>query len=214
MPKINRQAGQNIRELALTRRIKSSGYFISAFFTFFLAFLVILNFSFPPIFYLFFIAVALWLIFKGTSLWQRANLADRGAEGEEDIARLLAQLEKDGWQIEYGIRLGNTLSDVDIFCVSPRGKFYAIDVKSHKGRVVADGGKLYRYMGNHKYHFEKDFLVQVMRQALQVRKHKDLNFVTPILAFSKASVAIQSGKLQNVYVVEKAKLISLLQSLG
>ncbi|QQE63991.1 hypothetical protein GFS31_06630 [Leptolyngbya sp. BL0902] len=69
-------------------------------------------------------------------------------------------------------------------------------------------------MGKEKYPFEKDFINQVMKQALQVRKQKDLKFVTPILAFSSARVSVPSNKLRNVYIVEKVKLVSFLRSLG
>ena len=53
-----------------------------------------------------------------------------------------------------------------------------------------------------------------MKQALQVKKQKNLNFVTPIIAFSNAKVSVSLEQLQNVYVVEKARLIQLLKSLG
>jgi hypothetical protein len=53
-----------------------------------------------------------------------------------------------------------------------------------------------------------------MKQALKIKQQKDLDFVTPILVFSTARVSIQGDKFKNVYVVEKAKLVSLLKSLG
>jgi Holliday junction resolvase-like predicted endonuclease len=210
----NNQAGRNIRELALNRRIKAVSYFISAFFVFFGSFVVILNFKFPPIFYLLFMIIALWLIANGAFLWKRANHADQGAKGEEDIAQALSILESQGWQLEYGMRLGNGLGDLDVFCISPQGKAFAIEVKSHRGEVISDGQELFRRMGNKKYPFEKNFITQAMKQALKIKQQKDLDFVTPILAFSTARVSIQGDKFKNVYVVEKAKLVSLLKSLG
>jgi hypothetical protein len=210
----NNQAGRNIRELALNRRIKAISYFISAFFVFLGSFVVILNFKFPPIFYLLFIIIALWLIANGAFLWKRANHADQGAKGEEDIAQALSILESQGWQLEYGMRLGNGVGDLDVFCVSPNGKAFAIEVKSHRGEVITDGQELYRRMGNNKYPFEKNFISQTMKQALKIKQQKDLHFVIPILAFSTARVSIQGDKFKNVYIVEKAKLVSLLKSLG
>jgi len=210
----NNQAGRNIRELALNRRIKAISYFISAFFVFFGSFVVILNFKFPPIFYLLFIIIALWLIANGAFLWKRANHADQGAKGEEDIAQALSILESQGWQLEYGMRLGNGVGDLDVFCVSPNGKAFAIEVKSHRGEVITDGQELFRRMGNKKYPFEKNFISQTMKQALKIKQQKDLHFVIPILAFSTARVSIQGDKFKNVYIVEKAKLVSLLKSLG
>ena len=210
----NNQAGRNIRELALNRRIKAISYFISAFFVFFGSFVVILNFKFSPIFYLLFMIIALWLIANGAYLWKRANHADQGAKGEEDIAQALSILESQGWQLEYGMRLGNGVGDLDVFCVSPNGKAFAIEVKSHRGEVISDGQELFRRMGNKKYPFEKNFITQTMKQALKIKQQKDLDFVIPILAFSTARVSIQGDKFKNVYIVEKAKLVSLLKSLG
>jgi cysteine synthase len=123
-------------------------------------------------------------------------------------------LEREGWQIEYGMRLGNRLGDADIVCVSPQNNAYVIDVKSHRGEVFADGAVLSRRMGTQTYPFEKNFLAQAMQQALQVKQQKGLSFVTPIVAFSNAKVSISSGKLQKVYVVSKSQLIPLLKSLG
>ena len=233
MPKVRRQAGQNIRELALKRRVKAIASFISAGFVIFFPFFLIKTFEnflrqlsslnssqpqsslhLPPIFYTLFIIVALGLVANGVFLWKRANHADQGAKGEEDTAEEIFQLEQEGWQIEYGMRLSNKLGDVDIVCVSPQNKAYVIDVKSHRGEVTTDGKQLYRRMGKTTYPFEKNFLNQAMKQALQVKEQKGLGFVTPIVAFSNAKVLVPPGKLQKVYVVEKSRLVSLLKFLG
>jgi hypothetical protein len=233
MVKISRKAGQNIRELAARRRVKAITCFGSAGLVIFIPFftsrvlekllkpLSSLNPSLqqsssnlPLIFYALFFMIASGLVVNGIALWKRADRADRGAKGEEETAQEMLQLEQEGWQVEYGMRLGNRLGDADIVCTSPRNKSYVIDVKSHKGEVTTDGKQLYRRMGKTTYPFEKDFLAQAMKQALQVKKQKDLSFVTPIVAFSDAKVLIPAGKLQKVYIVEKSKLVSLLKSLG
>lgn len=233
MPKVNRQAGQNIRELALKRRVKAIAAFASAGLVIFLPFTLIRSFenllrpiaslspsqprfslNLPLVFYLLFVMAALGFVAKGAFLWKRANHADQGAKGEEDTAQEILQLEQEGWQVEYGMRLSNGFGDVDIVCISPQNKAYVIDVKSHRGEVTTDGKQLYRRMGKTTYPFEKNFLEQAMKQALQVKKQKGLSFVTPIVAFSDAKVSIPSGKLQKVYVVEKGRLASLLRSLG
>ncbi|WP_413175902.1 nuclease-related domain-containing protein [Anabaena azotica] len=233
MPKLNSQAGENVREMALKRRIKAITSFASAGFMVLFPFLFVkifddflkkifsLNSSqappptlqFPIIFYALFIFISVCLFINGIYLWKRANHADQGAKGEEDIAQLMTQLKHAGWQIEYGMRLGNGLGDADIICISPKGKAYVIDVKSHRGEVTTDGTQLYKQMGKSTYAFEKNFLQQAMKQALQVKKQKTLNFVTPIVAFSNAQVSLPAEKLQNVYVVGKEKLIPLLKSL-
>jgi hypothetical protein len=151
---------------------------------------------------------------NGVFLWKRANHADQGAKGEEDTAQALFQLEQEGWKVEYGMRLGRGLGDADIVCISPQNKAYVIDVKSHKGEVTTDGKQLYRRMGKTTYPFEKNFLNQAMKQALQVKEQKNLNFVTPVVTFSDAKVLVPSNRLQKVYVIDKLRLVSLLKSLG
>lgn len=236
MAKTDRKAGQNIRELALRRRAKAITYFASAGLVIFIPFftsgiLAQLSksskslYSFNPsqqqsssnlqlILNILFFVIASTLVANGIFLWKRANQADRGAKGEEETAQEMFHLEKDGWQIEYGMGLGNKLGDADIVCISPQNKSYVIDVKSHKGEVTTDGEKLYRRMGKNTYQFEKDFLSQSMKQALQVKKQKELSFVIPIVAFSNAKVSVPSGKVRKVYVVERSKLVSLLKLLG
>lgn len=234
MPKTNRQAGKNIRKLASKRRFKAITSFISAGVTIFSLFGMIriyeqfgkflapinpspaqiASIQVPFPIYALFLLVALGLVVNGVYLWRRANHADQGAKGEEDAAKEIVHLKQEGWEIEYGMRLGNRLGDADIVCISPQNKAYVIDIKSHRGDVITDGKLLYRRLGKTTYPFEKNFLEQVMKQALQVKKQKGLNFVTPMVAFSEATVSIPSGRLQKVYVVEKTRLLPLLKSLG
>ncbi|HTL90006.1 MAG TPA: nuclease-related domain-containing protein [Leptolyngbya sp.] len=233
MSKSSRKAGQNIRNLAAKRRIKAIVSFVSASFFIFLPFFLVKtaeiflkqiapyhphpSASLSAIFFVLsivFILTALQLIFNGIYLWKRADQADQGAKGEEEMAQEMLQLEQSGWQVEYGMQLGNRLGDADIICLSPQNKAYVIDVKSHRGEVTTDGEQLHRHMGKAAYPFEKNFLVQAMKQALQVKKQKSLSFVTPIVVFSNAKVSIPSRRLKKVYVVEKSELISLLKSLG
>jgi hypothetical protein len=152
--------------------------------------------------------------YNGFSLWKMADRAAQGAKGEENAARRMAGLEQEGWEIEYGMRLGGGLGDADIVCVSPKGKAFVIDIKSHRGEISTDGKNLYRRLGKSTYSFEKNFLEQSMKQALQVKKQKSLSFVTPIIAFSDANVSVTSDKISGVYVVGKDRLMKLLQSLG
>lgn len=233
MPKANRRAGQNIHAMAAKRRLKAIASFFSAGCIFFFPLFLVNTFekflkplsslnpshpqpslNMPPVFYAMIVILPLGLVANGVLLWKRADRADQGAKGEEDTAQEIGQLEQEGWQVEYGMPLGNRLGDADIICISPQNKAYVIDVKSHKGEVTTDGNQLHRRMGKTTYPFEKNFLDQAMKQALQVKKQKNLNFVTPIVAFSNAKVLIPAGKTKKVYVVEKSKLMSLLKSLG
>ncbi len=229
MPKANRQAGQNIRALAIKRRTKAIASFISAGFVAILPFLLTGLFndflqrlpsarppvplSLPPIAHLAFIALSLGLVANGMYLWKRADHADQGAKGEEDVALEMRSLQQHNWKVEYNLRLEGGLGDADIVCISPGNKAFVIDVKSHRGEIVADGDKLSRRMGQNVYPFEKDFLKQATRQAVQVKKQKKLEFVTPIIAFSNARVSLRKNPFQKVYVVEKTQLVKLLRSL-
>ncbi len=233
MSKNDRQAGQNIRELALKRRLKAIISFTSAGFVIFIPTLLIRvfqnfltqlstlssshnqpTFNLPFAVHALFLFAAVGLTANGVYFWKRANHADQGAKGEEVVALEMSRLVQEGWQVEYGMKLGNRLGDADIICISPRNRAYVIDVKSHRGEVIADGDRLCRRMGKSTYPFEKDFLVQVVKQALQVKQQKSVSFVTPILVFSDAHVSLPNGKLRNVYVVERTRLVALLKSLG
>lgn len=234
MPASRRKAGRNIRHLAMKRRSKAIFSFLSAAFIAVIPFgvstgvndffqrLTALNpkphqaptFHFPFYFHVLFVLLAWGFVFNGFYLWKRANHADQGAKGEEDVAQILAPLTQQGWQIEYGTPLKGRLGDADIICTSPQDRAYVIDVKSHRGEVSTDGKTLHRRMGRSTYCFEKDFLAQSMKQALQVKRTKKLNFVTPIIAFSQAKVVVPPGKVRGVYVVEKSRLTSLLKALS
>jgi hypothetical protein len=227
-----RRPGQNIRELAQKRRRRAIVSFGSA--SGIIACLPIAAFtesiiakiyanlkppadspiSFPPVFYAIFAAIALITAINGLSMWKKANRATQGAKGEEATGKRLIELQREGWGIEYGMRLGGGLGDADIVCVSPQGKAFVIDVKSHRGQVVTDGKNLYRRTRRNKYPFEKNFLGQSMKQAFQVKQQKGLNFVTPIVAFSDARVSVPSGKVAGVYVIGGKRLVGLLRGLG
>lgn len=226
------KAGRNIRLLALSRRFKAIYSFVGAGIILYLPFPFaafseairqpLINSNpetanspaLPSIIYVAAVVSSIGLIANGIFLWKRANRANQGARGEEDTAKELRGLVADGWRIEYGKRLGKGIGDIDVICISPNNKTYVIDVKSHKGTVTTDGKKLCRRMGKTQYPFEKDFLAQVTRQALQVERKTGVDFVTPIVAFSNARVNIASNKVKHVYVVDKARLAGLLRSQG
>ncbi|GAB4217822.1 MAG: hypothetical protein OHK0012_23900 [Synechococcales cyanobacterium] len=172
------------------------------------------TFALPPLVYGVVGLSALLLVLNGLHLWQRANHADQGAKGEEDVAQTLQVLIPSGWQFEYGMRLGNRLGDADIIAVSPHHKTYVIDVKSHRGTVTCTGQRLGRRFGNQIKLFEKDFVAQAVKQARQVKQQLRVDFVTPIVAFSAAQVTVPQQRCGSIYVVAREQLPGLLQSLG
>lgn len=216
-------AGKNIRKLALQRRFKAIQLLIATVllaclpfagkaFVHQLAFITKTVVVMPVWIYLVCFSMAGVTLWGGLYLWKRANHADQGAKGEEDIATLLTPLSHEGWQIEYGIR-DRRLGDIDVFLLSPKSRAYTIDVKSHKGSVRNQDGKLYRQYGQTRYTFEKDFLSQAKQQAIAMKDKKELRFVTPIVVFSAANVEISTNPINHVYVLGKENLLNQLRSL-
>ncbi|WP_017328229.1 nuclease-related domain-containing protein [Synechococcus sp. PCC 7336] len=221
-------AGRNPHSLALARRIRAIQVFGAAGLTFIASFVLHyyfqnLNEAFrivgetpvrvPVYVYAIFALLAISQLAYGVLLWRQGDRVIQGAKGEEGIAAELSQLKTEGWAIEYGLKI-LSVGDVDVVCRSPRGNAYAIEVKSHRGHVIKDGERLRRQYGQEIYDFENDFLAQTLRQAKAVQQLKQWPFVTPILAFSRASVRIGPGKLRGVYVLQKNRLADLLRDLG
>ncbi|MBW4488589.1 MAG: NERD domain-containing protein [Trichocoleus desertorum ATA4-8-CV12] len=215
------RAGQNVRVMARQRRTKAVlGFAIAALWVllpwvlpWLLQFLFPTVVSLPSWLYLGCLVPAGFSYFRAQKLWSKANRADQGAAGEEAIAAVLTPLQSEGWQIEYGVR-DRSVGDVDVFLLSPQGRAYTIDVKSHRGEVRSDGKQLYRQYGRSQYPFEKDFLQQATRQAVAMKKLKGLTFVTAIVAFSQAKVQVRENPVAKVYVVGKQDLLKCLRSLS
>ncbi|MBF2000613.1 MAG: NERD domain-containing protein [Synechococcales cyanobacterium M58_A2018_015] len=229
MPKSSRSSsrsarpGQNIRNLALQRRLRAIQCFIAAatvvasppLLLKALAEVINQPVQVPASLTLSLVVIALGLVAGGVYQWKRANHADQGAQGEEKVASELSCLQDSGWTIEHGIKVPRW-GDVDHVCRSPQGRIYAIDTKSHKGIVFRNpNGTLERKIGGKIMAFEKDFLTAVKGQATQIKQQKRVTFVTPILVFSEAKVNVGSDpRVQGVYVVERAELVRWLQKLG
>lgn len=213
-------AGQNVRRLAFRRRLQALQSFFGAgvlpVMVVFLFPVLAIGLGFIAAILIVAIAAfgALGFVFRGIDLWQAANRADQGASAEETVAEVLSELESKGWTFEYGLRLDEGLGDADVICLSPQKKAYVIDVKSHKGTVIFQDHRLYRRMGRTVYPFKKDFLQIVMKQAIQVRDKKKFDFVTPIIVFTRAQLAVSHKKIRGVYVIGEDDLVAKLQELG
>ncbi|NJN01519.1 MAG: NERD domain-containing protein [Leptolyngbyaceae cyanobacterium SL_1_1] len=230
MARSPRRAGHNVRQMAFRRRSKAAGMWLAAVGLAIAPIILqksVLDFSksaenslqVPLPLTLACLYGLCWSgsaasVWRGREFWRRADQADRGAQAEEEIAQLLQPLTEAGWRFEYNMPLQGRLGDADIVCFSPNERIFVIDVKSHQGEVRFDGTRLYRRMGKRTYGFKKDFLKQCMRQAFQVKRQLKVRYVTAVLAFSRASVKTQHGKLRGVYVVRRSRLIKLLQQLG
>ena len=141
----------------------------------------------------------------------------QGAEGEENVAQILKTLENQGWVVEYNIPLAKW-GDADAFVRSPKGNHFVVDAKSNKGGVFFDGSVLKRRYGKQVYEFNngKDLLKAVKGQAVTLRDMKQVKFVVPILCFTRANLEEieQDLEVKGVYVVNSAKLVSLLLRLN
>jgi Nuclease-related domain len=208
------RAGQNIRAIALQRRFKAVSLLgialILAIFPLGLLVWQRGQLSMPTWVYIACLGLAIALTIAAQQQWKRANDADQGAAAEEQVASILKPLQTQGWLLEYNIPLRGG-GDVDIFLLSPQGKAYIIDVKSHSGEVRANSDRLYRQYGKFKYEFEKDFLRQAKYQAVSIKELKQLKFVVAIVAFSRAKVQVGSNPVAGVYVLGVQELLHYLQ---
>lgn len=153
---------------------------------------------------------------KGWHDWKRANRADQGAKGEETVALLLRDLEREGWSVEYNVPIPK-FGDADAFLRSPSGSCFVVDSKAHGGTVFFNGTKLMRRYGKEVYEFDnnKDLLKAVKGQAVHLKQTKGVKYVTSILCFTNAELDIQAidNKVQDVHVLYPESLVPLLRRL-
>lgn len=98
----------------------------------------------------------------------QAALWDRGAQGEEATARLVAQLLALGWQVRHDVRLPGRRFNLDHVLISPCGTaIVVLDTKVwHRGRPTAlVGGRV--HCGTQDRH---DQVVKVAEYARAVQK--------------------------------------------
>ncbi|WP_230844416.1 nuclease-related domain-containing protein [Gloeobacter morelensis] len=145
--------------------------------------------------------------------WQGAENAARGARAEESVGRILAHLPE-GWWVEYGLVVAGFGGDLDVIAVSPSGKAFVVDVKSHRGEVSFESGQLLRRRGRHREAFERDFLSALLRQARALEMAQHLHTVAPVLCFTDASLRLPKAKVRGVWVVRSRDLLDFLRSHG
>lgn len=149
-----------------------------------------------------------YLYRNGQYLMKRASDAQRGARAETEVAALLDALKYQRWEIEYNLPI-RKWGDADIVLHSPEDNWYVIDVKSHSGTKVYEGGHLRKRYGRNTYDFrEGDLLRKVKGQAKEVRNLRRVRWVTPILCFTKGDIDIPCNVVSGVYVVEAKDLVS------
>jgi hypothetical protein len=130
----------------------------------------------------------------------------RGRKGEGAIWYKLIKLSEE-YSIFQDVKIGDSVGNIDFVVVGPGG-VYALEVKSHSGKIDFNGAELTR---NGKL-FEKDFLNQAKSEALQIHDFIKTKagldiFVKPVLVFS-GYVRMHFGlkPIAGVYVIGKAFL--------
>jgi Nuclease-related domain len=118
---------------------------------------------------------------------------DRGAQGEEHVGALLAELSNMGWCVIHDATLGR--GNVDHIAIGPAGLF-TIETKSHPGPV-----RVARVHGS--------TLAQVQAQARLVRRATGLD-AEPLLVFSRAWVDRPLARRKGVRVVPARMLVPYL----
>jgi hypothetical protein len=140
----------------------------------------------------------------------RFNRFERGLEGEASVVSALRGLP-DGFAVFRGLKVSER-QDIDCSVIGPTG-IYAVEAKSHKGRVGYDGQNLTR----DGRLFEKDFLSEATREAAGLRRiiksaAGDDAYVEAIVVFASPLACVRFGtrKIRNVFVVGRDWLQGLI----
>jgi hypothetical protein len=138
-----------------------------------------------------------------------AHRADAGGKAERIFFEKLKKELPDGWTCEAGIVL-ERMGDIDFVVTSPKKRYFAIDLKSHRGAVklAEDGDKLVRILDGKQAEFEKDVLKAVRRQAVVFGQTRGLHHVMPIIVFSKAKLLLSEVWVNKVLVVDEKSLVN------
>ncbi|UKO99994.1 NERD domain-containing protein [Nostoc sp. UHCC 0870] len=216
LPPKKRQPGEYIRKLgkhrqqsAILRYALAGGVFVG---TLFLV-SIFSNSSVGIVLFLGGFTTSYYLYCNGQHLMKRAGDAQNGAKAETQVAALLFPLQRQGWQVEYNLRI-RRWGDADVVLHSPKGNWYVIDVKSHGGTKVYERGYLRKRYGRNTYDFEEgDLISKVKGQATEVRYLKGTQQVTGLLCFTKGDVDIPGNNAGDIYVVTATDLVNTLLQL-
>lgn len=132
----------------------------------------------------------------------------RGRYGEYEVHNELEKLS-DNFLVFQDVKLPGRRDNIDFVVLGPTGVF-ALEVKSHKGRISFDGKRLTR---NGSVILGKDMLWQAMDEAMRLHEHlknvigKEF-FVDPALVFSSDLTLVRFGfqKIRKVFVIGKRYL--------
>jgi hypothetical protein len=216
LPRKKRQPGEYIHKLgeqrqqsAILHYALAGGVFVGTIF------LVSIhsNSSVGIVLFLGGLTTSYYLYCNGQHLMKRSGDAQNGAKAETQVAALLLPLQRQGWQIEYNLRI-RKWGDADVVLYSPKGNWFVIDVKSHSGTKVYESGRLRKCYGRNIYDFQEgDLIGKVKGQASEVKSLKNARWVIGMLCFTRGDVDIPGNNAGGVYVVTANNLVNTLLQL-
>jgi hypothetical protein len=134
----------------------------------------------------------------------------RGSAGERRTARLLDQLERQGWAVLHDLAVPRSQTNIDHLAIGPGGVF-VIDSKQYRGRLQLDGsGRLWH--GRHPLAPTLRAVSWEADQAAQVLPNPGVA-VMPIVAVHGAQVPWGKVVIDGVPVVPAGRLPSMLRAL-
>jgi hypothetical protein len=139
------------------------------------------------------------------------KISDKFFQGREGESIILKELKKlpDTFRVFFDVKT-QELSNIDLVVAGPTGIF-TVEVKSHKGIVVYENGKL----SVNGFSPGKDFLKQAKSESKSLHEFLKNNgveiWVKPILAFSgKATIHFGLNPVDGVFVVQKDFLLKVI----
>jgi hypothetical protein len=201
--------GQQRHQSAILRYAAAGGVFVGTLFLF----SIFSNSSVRIVLFLGGLTTSYYLYCNGQYLMKRAGDAKNGAKAETQVAALLLPLQRQGWQVEYNLRI-RKWGDADVVLYSPKGNWFVIDVKSHSGTKVYESGRMRKCYGRNTYDFQEgDLIGKVKGQASEVKSLKNARWVTGMLCFTRGDVKIPGNNADGVYVVTANDLVNTLLQL-
>lgn len=135
--------------------------------------------------------------------------AGRGAQAEEKIGEMLAELGPD-FEVLHDVECA--YGNIDHLVIASNGAVFMIETKSHRGKVTMQDNEL-RVNGKVP---EKDFIAQSLRNSFWLRDQIEpfagkKPWVTAVLVFTNGFVQVR-GPVKGVIVTNKKYLLSTIQN--
>jgi hypothetical protein len=200
----------NPREMAARQRKEAQSYYVLATAALVLPAVIWIacDLIFPIWIFFFSLIAARLCCCEARQRIQAATRFEQGQAGEDELSEELAKLPS-GWRVRRNVIIEH-LGDIDFFVISPSGKPFAIDAKSHEGTIITIGQAVYRSYKGAYVPLEKDLVVQVMRQAIAAKELFGMPYVIAVVVFTRAQVLIDPPKIRQAHILSKSNLIAFL----